>query len=176
MNWYVNTVIQHPILTAVIQFAVLGTFGEIISKWIINKKIMMPFSFKIVLWKMVIWSILAICIKYAFVGIKGYVNALTEHRLLPSVFAEKGIARAFGISVLVNLQFGLFLVIFHRILDNLVLRAKNWKGLDKGMLSLLWFWIPAHTITFSLPKEFQIGLAALWSVMLGVILGFFNRK
>ncbi|RLC52505.1 MAG: hypothetical protein DRZ79_01055 [Candidatus Cloacimonadota bacterium] len=176
MNWYINAVTQHPILTAIIQFAVLGTFGEIISKWIINKKVFMPFSFKIVLWKMAVWSILAVCIKYAFVGIKGYVSALTEHHLLPQAFAEKGIIRAFGISVLVNLQFGLFLVIFHRILDNLVLKEKNWKGLDKGMLSLLWFWIPAHTVTFSLPKEFQIGLAALWSVMLGVILGFFNRK
>jgi hypothetical protein len=41
---------------------------------------------------------------------------------------------------------------------------------------MIWFWIPAHTITFSLPTDFQIGLAALWSVVLGVILGFFNRK
>jgi hypothetical protein len=31
--------------------------------------------------------------------------------------------------------------------------------------------IPAHTITFSLPADYQIRLAALWSLALGLILG-----
>jgi hypothetical protein len=43
-------------------------------------------------------------------------------------------------------------------------------------MSLLWFWIPAHSVTFALPKPYQIGLAAIWSVALGIILGFYNRK
>ena len=75
-----------------------------------------------------------------------------------------------------NLQFGPFLVIAHRLLDNAIARKNNWANIDKGMLSLLWFWIPAHTLTFILPKPFQIGLAALWSVVLGLILGFYNRE
>lgn len=176
MNFYVNLVEKNPILMAIIQFAILGTIGEIISKCIIKKKFHNPFSFKIILWKMVVWSILAVCIKYAFTGMKGYLNTLVEHDLLPKIFINSRLIRAFGISVLINIQFGLFLVIFHRVLDNIVLTKKNWQGLDKAMLSLLWFWIPAHTVTFTLPKEYQIGLAALWSVVLGVILGFFNRK
>jgi len=92
---------------------------------------------------------------------------LIDHHFLPIAFAEDGIkvVRAFGISVLLNLQFGLFLVLFHRVLDNLILKDKNWAGLEKGLLSLLWFWIPAHTVTFSLPKVYQIGLAAVWSVI-----------
>jgi uncharacterized membrane-anchored protein len=64
----------------------------------------------------------------------------------------------------------------HRILDNLIARKVNWKYIDKGLLSLLWFWIPAHTVTFTLPRPYQIGLAAVWSVMLGIILGFYNRR
>jgi hypothetical protein len=36
--------------------------------------------------------------------------------------------------------------------------------------SLLWFWIPAQTVTFSLPPEFRILIAALLSICLGVIL------
>jgi hypothetical protein len=75
-----------------------------------------------------------------------------------------------------NLQFGLFLVLMHRYLDNIIERKKNWKNIDKGFYSLLWFWIPAHTITFILPKEFQIGLAAVWSLALGLILGFYRRR
>jgi len=178
MNWYLELVKAHPIMTAVVQFAILGTLGEIISRLIVQKSFKYPFSLAITLWKMVFWSILAVCIKYAFVGINGFVRELIYHDPHPMLpFMEEGkIAFAFAKSVLINLQFGLFLVIFHRVLDNLVLKAKNWKNLDKGMLSLLWFWIPAHTITFSLPTDYQIGLAALWSVALGFILGIFNRK
>ncbi|MBE9511784.1 MAG: hypothetical protein IMY71_12990 [Bacteroidetes bacterium] len=73
-------------------------------------------------------------------------------------------------------QFGPFLVITHCLLDNLITREKNWDNLDKGLLSLIWFWIPAHTVTFILPKPYQIGLAAVWSVILGLILGYYNRK
>lgn len=175
MNLYIELVKAHPILMAVIQFALLGTLGEIISKLIVQKSFKYPFSFVMTLWKMVVWSILAVCIKYAFVGINGFVIAIMEHGMLPKM--EIGsISFAFTKSVMINLQFGLLLVIFHRILDNLVLKIKNWNNLDKGMLSLLWFWIPAHTVTFSLPVDYQIGLAALWSVVLGFILGLFNRK
>jgi len=173
MQWYVNAVTAHPIIMAVIQFAILGTLGDIIAKWVTQKSFRFPFNFGFTLWKMVVWGILAVCIKYAFVGIDGFVKALIEHGLLPEL---NTFGFALAKSVAVNLQFGLFLVIFHRILDNLVLTEKNWKNLDKGMLSLLWFWIPAHTVTFSLPKVYQIGLAALWSVVLGFILGLFNRK
>jgi hypothetical protein len=183
MNWYINLVTTQPILTAIVQFAILGTLGEIISRWIIQKSLKYPFTFGMTLWKMVVWSVLAVCIKYAFIGTDGFVQALINHKsadlkpdpLLPQMI-QGSIAYAFTKSVLINLQFGLFLVLFHRILDNLVLEVKNWKNLDKGMLSLLWFWIPAHTVTFSLPKDYQIGLAALWSVVLGFILGMFNRK
>jgi len=173
MGWYVELVKAHPILTAMVQFAILGTFGDIISKWIIKRKIFAPYKFPTLLLKMVEWAILAVGIKYAFVGIIGFVESLVQHNMLPEL---NRLTWAFSISVTLNLQFGLFLVIFHRILDNLIAREKNWDNLDKAMLSLLWFWIPAHTITFTLPGHFRIGLAALWSVALGIILGFYNRK
>ncbi len=173
MDWYIEFVKANPILSAVIQFAVLGTFGEVVARWIINKKISSPFTLPVILWKMTEWAILAVCIKYAFVGFKGFVTSLVEHSLLPELNL---FSNALAISVFMNLQFGLFLVITHRWLDNLILKEKNWKNIEKSLLSLIWFWIPAHTITFMLPREFQIGLAALWSVVLGVILGFYNRK
>ena len=176
MQWYISSVQAHPILTAIIQFAILGTLGEAVSKWLINKKITWPFNFKLTLWKMVVWSILAVGIKYAFTGMSGFIKALIEHDMLPQAIATSTFWSAFAKSVATNLQFGFFLVIFHRFLDNLPLKEKNWANLDKGMLCMIWFWIPAHTITFTLPNDFQIGLAALWSVVLGIILGFFNRK
>ena len=124
---------------------------------------------------MVVWSILAVGIKFAFTGMNGFVHALVDHHLLPVICVENKFLSAFTLSFFTNLQFGIFMVVFHRFLDNLVEKTKNWKGLDKGMLCMIWFWIPAHTVTFSLPKEFQIGLAALWSIVLGIILGYFNK-
>ncbi len=119
-----------------------------------------------------VWSILAVCIKYAFVGYNGFIDRLIEENFLPSL---NKFTHAFAVSAAMNLQFGLFLVIFHRLLDNIYPRQSNWKNIEKGLFSLLWFWIPAHTITFMLPKDYQIGLAALWSVTLGIILGYFSQ-
>jgi len=175
MEWYIAIVKAHPILSAIVQFAILGTFGEVVSKWVVNKKVYWPFTVKQTLWKMVVWSILAVTIKYAFAGFKGYVHALLEHDLLPKVVESNRFLKAFTLSAFTNIQFGVFMVVFHRILDNIIVKEKNWKGLEKGMFCMIWFWIPAHTITFMLPTNLQIGLAAIWSVALGILLGFFNK-
>jgi hypothetical protein len=173
MNWYIELVIAHPILTAMVQFALLGTLGDAVSHWIVKRKIFSPYDLKTLILKFIEWSILAVMIKYAFIGFQGFVDSLINQSYLPQL---SGIGRSFAVSTLMNLQFGPFLVIMHRLMDNLIAGKQNWKNLDKGFYSLIWFWIPAHTITFILPKEFQIGLAAVWSLALGIILGFYNRK
>ncbi len=173
MNSYVELVKAYPIYSAMIQFAILGTFGDIISKWMQQGKVFMPYKVQILILKMLEWAILAITIKYAFVGFTGFVNQLIEYQFLPDLGL---FGNAFAISVFMNLQFGLFLVIFHRYLDNLIAKQNNWNNINKGMWSLIWFWIPAHTITFMLDKPYQIGLAAVWSVVLGIILGYYNKN
>jgi len=173
MNLYIELVNTYPIYSDMIKFAVLGTLGDIISKCMKQGKLFFPYKLPIVLLKMIAWAVIAITIKYAFVGYQGFIDSLVAHQLLP----ELGLfGRAFSISVTMNLQYGLFLVVFHRFLDNLIAKQYHWKNIDKGMLSLIWFWIPAHTITFMLDKPYQIGLAAIWSVVLGIILGYYNRE
>jgi len=172
MNWYIETVKAYPIITAMIQFAILGTLGDTIAKWIIKGQIFIPYGLGTLILKMAEWALLAVFIKYAFVGFGGFVEGLVGHGMLPEL---NKFGYAFAISVTMNLQFGPFLVIMHRLLDNLVAKQNNWANINKGMLSLLWFWIPAHTLTFILDKPFQIGLAAVWSVVLGIILGFYNK-
>jgi len=173
MNSYVELVKEYPIYSAMIQFAVLGTLGDIFSKWMQKGAVFRPYKWHVVLLKMLEWAIIAITIKYAFVGFQGFVDGLVSHNLVPELGK---FGRAFTVSVTMNLQYGLFLVIFHRFLDNVVAGEKNWKNIDKGMLSLVWFWIPAHTVTFMLDKPYQIGLAAVWSIVLGFILGYYNRE
>jgi len=158
-----------------LQFAILGTLGEIISKWVVQKSFKYPFSALMTLWKMLVWAVLAVGIKYAFKGFTGFVETLIHSGLWPAL--EPGsFGYAFSISAMMNLQFGLFLVIMHRVLDNIPEKHKNWHNLHKSMYSLLWFWIPAHTVTFMMPDALRIGLAAVWSLALGLILGFYNRK
>ena len=173
MEWYVSIVKAHPITSAMAQFAVLGTLGEVLSKWLGARRIFSPFGPRATLLRMLGWAALAVCIKYAFTGFISFVDGLVSHGLLPELSSA---GRAFAVSLSMNLQFGPFLVIAHRLIDNAIDGRPNWAGLDKGLLSLLWFWVPAHTVTFLLPPDFRIGLAALWSLALGVILGFYARK
>ncbi len=67
--------------------------------------------------------------------------------------------------------FGPQMMFFHRLEENLIFWEWNMEGLIAAFKTSIWFWIPAHTITFILPTKYQIGLAVLWSIVLGIILG-----
>jgi len=170
MDWYISWVTDQPLTSAAIQFGILGTLGEIISHTIKTKKIGIPNSPLEMLGKVLAWALLGIVIKYGFTMMKGAVAALIEHSLLPG-FLASGLGWAFSVSVFTNVFFGPQMMYFHRVEDNIILRRWSFAGIENALKTLVWFWIPAHTVTFALPKEFQIGLAAVWSVVLGVILG-----
>jgi hypothetical protein len=95
--------------------------------------------------------------------------------------------RAFATAATMNLTFGPTFMAVHKCSDTyLALRAQNGKGvkLSEVIDTVDWkrfvaftlfktvpiFWIPAHTVTFLLPSEYQVMLAALLSVALGIIL------
>lgn len=172
LSTYIQLVQAHPILTAMAQFALLGTLGEVFSKWLGARRVFSPFGPRGTVLRMLGWAALAVGIKYAFTGFTAFIDGLTAHGLLPELGT---FARAFAVSLAMNLQFGPFLVIAHRLIDNAIDGRSNWAGLDKGFLSLLWFWVPAHTFTFLLPADLRIGLAAVWSLALGLILGWYNK-
>jgi hypothetical protein len=175
MNWYVSWVAGYPVASAFLQFAILGTLGEVLSLILRNRDFALHCSFPQMVGKIAAWGVLGIIIKFGFVGMRGFVNALLEHDLLPVVFSGV-IGGAFAVSVVTNLLFGPQMMLFHRFEENLVMREWNWAGLQKAWLTLIWFWIPAHTVTFAMPKDFQVGLAALWSVALGLIMGLTTPK
>lgn len=175
MDIYIHWVSNNPLLSAAIQFGILGTIGEFISHKIKTKSFSGFGSLFQIILKILGWSLLGIIIKYGFTGMKGFVSGLLEHELLPQ-FLNDGIGFAFTVSVFINILFGPQMMAFHRFTDNLIMRNKGYEGIQKAWFTLIWFWIPAHTITFSLPKDFQIGLAAIWSLVLGIILGMSNKK
>jgi hypothetical protein len=170
LHAYVTWVIAHPFLSAALQFALLGTLGEIVAASARQRRIALPCGWLRLGAKALGWSLLGIIIKYGFAGMKGFTQALLDKGMLPA-FLGHGLGKAFAVSALTNLFFGPQMMAFHRLEDNLILGEKGFQGIERAWWTLLWFWIPAHTITFSLPQEFQIGLAAFWGLVLGVILG-----
>jgi len=171
---YMAWVKASPFTSAFVQFAVLGTLGELLPWWLKQGRAL-PCTRTQFLGKMAGWGLLGLLIKLGFLMMKGATVAVIDHGLLPDTF-RSGLGWAFAVSVLTNLFFGPQMMFGHRLWDNIVLRQRNWIGLEKAWWTLIWFWIPAHTITFSLEPELQIGLAAVWSIVLGVILGFTTRK
>jgi len=175
MQGYLIWVTANPHLSAAIQFAILGTLGEVISFSVQKKRAAIPCTWLQLGGKVLAWALLGIIIKYGFTGMRGFTRALVEHNLLPQVFGS-GLGWAFAVSVLTNTFFGPQMMAFHRIEDNLILGQKGFQGITRAWWTLVWFWIPAHTITFALPVDLQIGLAAAWSLVLGMIMGFTKKR
>ncbi len=170
METYLQWVTTYPILSAAVQFSLLGTLGEIISTSIQQRKLALPGNWWQVIAKMFAWALLGVIIKYGFTGMRGFTRALVEHHLLPAFFAQ-GFGWALAVSLLTNTFFGPQMMAFHRLEDNLILGQKGFQGITRAWGTLVWFWIPAHTLTFLAPVDVQIGLAAAWSLVLGVIMG-----
>ncbi len=175
MTSYIDWVSTNPLLSAAIHFAILGTLGEVLSHLMRTRAPGLPCTPLQLLLKMLAWALLGVIIKYGFAGMKGFTRALVDHQLLPT-FCGSGLGWAFAVSALTNIFFGPQMMAFHRLEDNLILRQKGFAGIERAWWTLVWFWIPAHTLTFSLPRDYQIGLAAVWSVVLGIIMGMSNRR
>ncbi len=171
-EWYLKTVECYPFQAAFVQFAILGMAGDWIASAVTRKKIeYTPFQFSK---KMLGWGILGLVIKVGFIGMHGFTAAIFTKFHWPTANV---LLSAFCMSLFTNLLFGPQMMFFHRWEDNLLLGTKGYRGMDIAIKSLVWFWIPAHTLTFSIAShDAQIGLAAAWSLVLGLILGIARRK
>ncbi|HAF07293.1 MAG: hypothetical protein QME48_05865 [bacterium] len=168
MEGYLNFVKRYPLISSFVQFAILGFLGEIISYSLRKKLKTIGNPFQIFL-KILAWGILGIVIKMGFTGSKGSLKALIENKLFFNI-KESSFFYALTLSTLTNTFFGPQMMFFHRLEENIITGRKDFKGIEFSLFSLLWFWIPAHTFTFMLPKDYQIGIAAIWSIVLGIIL------
>lgn len=180
---------QHPYLMGFVKFALLATAGELIAIKLASGQFAKP---PYLIARIVIWGLIGVWITYMmkifFLG----SGAMMTAGLLPGGTLEDGnlfkmLIRAFATSATMNLTFGPTFMAVHKCSDTyLALRAKSGKGVRLGEVidGVDWkrfvsftlfktvpiFWIPAHTLTFMLPSEYQVMLAALLSVALGIIL------
>lgn len=188
---YSETVKNWPLLSSFIKFGILATLGEITAYRIVHKRF--PDKSFGAVPKFFVWGLLGILIFWAFKIFSGGINGMVDGGMLPVIYSEK-FFRAFYISLFMNMIFGTFLMLTHRLTD---IKIESTGGALLGILSpkpavpelfkkvdwdrfwgfvikktIPFFWIPAHTITFLLPPEMRVLFAAILSFALGVILAF----
>jgi hypothetical protein len=186
---------DHPYIMGFVKFALLATSGELIAIKMASGKFAKPAYLTA---RIIIWGIIGVWITYMmkifFLGSGAMITAglLPGGSLATDTFSYK-LIRAFATAATMNLTFGPTFMAVHKCSDTyLALREKNGKGvkLSEVIDAVDWkrfvsftifktvpiFWIPAHTLTFLLPSEYQVMLAALLSVALGIILNFKKKQ
>ncbi len=178
---------NHPFIMGFIKFALLATAGEIIAVRLSTSNWQKP---PYLIARIIIWGLIGIWITYMMKILFAGANGIIESGLIPGKnLGEFGykLVRAFTTSATMNLTFGPTFMAVHKCSDTyLALRASgnkkptlanvidavDWKRFVSFTLfkTVPIFWIPAHTLTFMLPSEYQVMLAALLSVALGIIL------
>jgi hypothetical protein len=192
----------HGMISSFIKFAILATMGEMIGlrikKGVYNQK-----GFGI-LPRAIVWGFLGLTIKMAFVVFASGVPILLEFLGVKDAIASmKGefsgikLFTAFAISVFMNITYAPVMMTFHKITDTHIINNNgtiagffkpvkfaeifsglNWKVQWNFVFkkTIPFFWIPAHTITFILPIEYQVLFAALLGIALGIILAIASIK
>lgn len=173
---------SQPYIMGFVKFGLLATIGEILAIRIRSKAWSLPVYTPA---RIAIWGVIGIAITLMMKTYSFGVAGMMEKSLLPG--AGSKFLEAFYTAAVMNLTFGPTFMSFHKCTDKyLELRASGMKkpslrdvvgGVDwHGFVSFTLFktiplfWIPAHTLTFLLPVEYQVISAAVLSIALGIIL------
>ncbi|MDR0206216.1 MAG: hypothetical protein LBI45_03030 [Bacteroidales bacterium] len=203
-QFYNNVNQQLPLIMAFFKFAVLATFGEVLGLRIRSGKYRAP-NFGI-LPRTVVWGFLGIWIAIAMGVYKNGVPAYLDkfqifsgiYEAMMGNFTILKLFGAFCISVMMNTTFGPVFMTLHKITDThitqtggslvgfftkrmhitQIITSLNWNVQWNFVIkkTIPFFWIPAHTLTFILPHNFQVLFAAFLGICLGVFLSVAARK
>jgi hypothetical protein len=195
-NTFLSATKAHPYIMGFVKVGILASMGEILAIFISTGRFKKPIGF---IYRFIVWGFLGMAFALVFDLFSNGVLGSMSKGLLP-VLSEgtpgSNIFTAFLTSALMNLVFGPTFMAFHRITDTYIdlgegnihkiFRVKLSDVINKidwyGFISFVvfktvpLFWIPAHTITFSLPPEYRVLMASFLSIALGGILAFSKRK
>lgn len=178
---------NHAYIMGFIKFAILATAGELIASYIISVKKTIPVK---LVFRFIIWGFIGVWITFMMkVFSTAVVNMMASGMLLGG---SSNFLRALYTSVIMNTTFGPTFMAVHKCTDKWLelLDKKEKASLTNIVKGIDWtvfanftilktvplFWIPAHTVTFLLPTQYQVMMAAGLSVALGIILSLSNRK
>lgn len=194
---------SYPLWMAFVKFGILATFGEMLGCRVKTGAYyhkgfgLFP--------KFVVWGLLGMWIALAMsvfkVGIPAFMervscfNGVSE--AMKGDFTWLKLVGAFFVSVMMNTSFAPVFMTFHKLCDMHIaaydgkaicllkpmpigqyIQDVNWK-VQWGFVfkkTIPLFWIPAHTLTFCLPGEFQVLFAAFCSIILGLFLSIAAMK
>lgn len=187
---------SYPYLMGFLKTAILASLGE---RLVYRIKTGSYFGDRGILLKFIIWGFLGMVFVIIFkLFSSGVLSAQTSH-LLPSIQNDSFMASlltAFMISFLMNIFFGPTFMLFHRITDTYIELGDGQvkriihipfeqvtRHIDISyflnfvvLKTIPFFWIPAHTITFLLPENYRVLMAAYLSVVLGFLLSISKQK
>lgn len=201
-EWFVTATKEQGLLMSFIKFAILATLGESLGLRIKTGK----YNFRGfgLAARAMVWGFLGLFIFLAFMVFKTGIPVFMEYMGLKGAIASMQgdftitkLITSFSVSFFLNLIFAPPMMTFHKITDTHIetnggkfsalfkcirmgdiMQKINW-NVQWGFVfkrTIPFFWIPAHTITFLLPAEFQVLFAALLGVALGVILALASQK
>lgn len=194
-EFFVHNTKTHPYLMGFIKVMILATMGELLALRIASGEWKKPVG---VMYRAIVWGFLGMGFVIAFELFASGVSGAISKGLLPKF--EQGFTStlvfAFFTSTFMNLIFAPTFMAFHRITDTYidlgegkldrifkvslydVIDKINWYSfIDFVVLKTIpFFWIPAHTVTFLLPGEYRVLMAAFLSIALGGILAFAKKQ
>lgn len=183
-----------PFAMGFVKFAVLATMGELLAQRIVVGEWRRPIG---LVWRALVWGLIGTVIVLMFAVFSEGVAAAIAKGLLPGGHSSTvALATAFWTSAVMNLTFAPTFMAVHRISDtyidlaggqaaNLrqvslrkVVSLIDWQGFISFVVlrTIPLFWIPSHTVTFLLPAEYRVLMAAFLSIALGAILAFAKRR
>ena len=184
----------HPYLMGFLKVSILATIGELVSMRISSGTFKCP---KGIVYKFIVWGFIGMAFALVFQLFSGGVVSAKTQGLLPYGYSDSldKFLTALLTSALMNLIFAPTFMATHRITDTYidlgegslkkihsikmdeVLSTIDWKGFIQFVVfkTIPIFWIPAHTITFLLPPEYRVIMAAFLSLFLGAILAYAKR-
>lgn len=193
---YKTTNATHPYFMAFLKFMILSSIGEMVGLRI--KQGVYSYQGYGIIPRAIVWGFLGVLIAFAMNIFKngtpvllqtlGFENAC---QAMMGSFSWDKLITAFCISTAMNTIFAPVFMTVHKITDTHILNCNGslaslitpisfgkilselnwsvqWNFVFKKTIPL--FWIPAHTITFMLPGEYQVLFAASLSIVLGILL------
>jgi hypothetical protein len=180
-NFFLTFAHEYRLLGGFIKFFLLASIGDFVGLRVKEKQWKVP---KNMILKAFVWGIIGIFIVMMFTIFPTGVTELQVIGILP--FSGNVFFHALFTSIFMNIIFAPTMMFFHRISDTMLNGASsiseavkeiNWDQFVHTVLfkTIPLFWIPAHTITFLIPKEYQVILAAVLGIFLGLLLSVFKK-
>lgn len=171
---------RFPLIMGFFKVSLLATFGEMLKmrratgEWGVSH-----------LWqRFFVWGLFGIWFTWIFPLVSIGVEGIASIGIWPGFIAP--LSKSLWVNILCGYAY--FMMLCHEYINVCIARQemvrpelfpcmidrKMW--FEKIPLTILWFWVPAHTITFCLPEHFRVLFAALLSIALGFLLTMGGKK